>query len=213
MKVTELLKFQKLHFSGSISFAILAWSSKLMVDYDNMGPSLQLIRERFLNLLLSKLSRDFKLCGMSILRDFQRAIFPYCWTLESRGQVCWQSYMYCTCWYDLDPIQGQVHVAMTVSPLPELFLIIVFMKYLFGFWTQTVTEVLSALSMGRCGCHLLQSSSPCSSSRQHWSSADCLEDKREDSQNCSVLCCMPAYMTIVPSNMHTREQFLSWMLV
>jgi len=34
-----------------------------MVDYDNMGPSLQLVRAQFLN-FLSKLSRDFKLRGM-----------------------------------------------------------------------------------------------------------------------------------------------------
>jgi len=44
IKVTELLKFRKLHFSRSISFAILAWSSKLMVDYDIMGPNIQLVR-------------------------------------------------------------------------------------------------------------------------------------------------------------------------
>jgi len=78
IKVTELLKFRKLHFSRSISCAVLSCSSKLMVDYDSMGPSLQLVGYRFLNFLLSKLSRDFKLRGMSILHDFQRAIFPYC---------------------------------------------------------------------------------------------------------------------------------------
>ena len=33
-----------------------------MVDYDSMGPSLQLVGARFLNFLLSKLSCDFKLC-------------------------------------------------------------------------------------------------------------------------------------------------------
>ena len=47
-----------------------------MVDYDNMGPSLQLVGARFLNFLLSKLTRDFRLRGMSILQDFQMAIFP-----------------------------------------------------------------------------------------------------------------------------------------
>jgi len=40
VKVTQLQKFRKLHFSKSISSTILVWSSKLMVDYDNMGPSL-----------------------------------------------------------------------------------------------------------------------------------------------------------------------------
>jgi len=37
-KVTELLKFRILHFSRSISSAILACSSKLMADFDDMGP-------------------------------------------------------------------------------------------------------------------------------------------------------------------------------
>jgi len=60
-----------------------------MVDYDNMGPSLQVVGVNFLNLILSKLSHDFKLSGMSILQDFQRAIFPYCLMLESHGRVCW----------------------------------------------------------------------------------------------------------------------------
>jgi len=45
-----------------------------MVDYDNMGPILQLVGARFLNFLVSMLSRDFKLRGMSTLKDFQRAI-------------------------------------------------------------------------------------------------------------------------------------------
>jgi len=60
-----------------------------MVDYDNMAPSLQRIGVRFLNSLLSKLSRDFKVCGMSILQDFQSSIFPCCLRLESHGWVCW----------------------------------------------------------------------------------------------------------------------------
>jgi len=88
IKVTELLKFRKLHFSSCIFSAILAWSSKLMVDYDNMGPSLQLVGARFLNFLLSQLSCDFRHRRMSILQDFKRAIFPYCLRLESHGRVC-----------------------------------------------------------------------------------------------------------------------------
>ena len=44
VKVMGLLKFLKLQFSRSISSAILAWSSKVMVDHDSMGPSLQLVR-------------------------------------------------------------------------------------------------------------------------------------------------------------------------
>jgi len=45
VNVTGLVKFQKLHFSRSISSATLAWSSKVMVDDDSTGPtgSLQLV--------------------------------------------------------------------------------------------------------------------------------------------------------------------------
>ena len=60
-----------------------------MVDYDNMEPSLQLVGARFFNFFLSKLSHDFKLCGMSILQDFHGAIFPCCLRLESHGWLCW----------------------------------------------------------------------------------------------------------------------------
>ena len=48
IKVTELLKFRKLHFSRSLSSSILVWSSKLMVDCDSMGPSLYLSEPDFL---------------------------------------------------------------------------------------------------------------------------------------------------------------------
>jgi len=81
IKVTKLLKFQKLLFFRSISSAILVCSWKLMVDDGSMGFSLQLFGVWFLNFLVSVLSRDFKLYGMSILQDFQSAIFPYCLTL------------------------------------------------------------------------------------------------------------------------------------
>jgi len=66
IKVTELLKFQQLHFSTSISFAVLAWSSKLMVDYDSMGPSLQLFGTRFLDFSPSWRSRDLEVRKMLI---------------------------------------------------------------------------------------------------------------------------------------------------
>jgi len=56
VKVTELPKLRKLHFSRSISSAVLAWNSKLMVGGDSMGPGLQLVGARFLNFLLGKLS-------------------------------------------------------------------------------------------------------------------------------------------------------------
>jgi len=47
-----------------------------MVDYDEVEPSLQLVGARFLNFLLSKLSRDFRLHGMSLLQVVQGPYFP-----------------------------------------------------------------------------------------------------------------------------------------
>jgi len=41
-----------------------------MVDRDSMGASLQLVRARFSDFLLRKLSHEFKLCAMSILHEF-----------------------------------------------------------------------------------------------------------------------------------------------
>ena len=75
VKVTVLPKLQKVHFSRSISSAVLAWSSKLMVGGHSMGPGLQLVGARFLNFLLGKLSGQFKLRRMSIFHDIQTAIF------------------------------------------------------------------------------------------------------------------------------------------
>ena len=59
VKVTELPKLQKVHFSRSTSSAILAWSSKLMIGGHSMGPGLQLVGARFMNSHLGKLSREF----------------------------------------------------------------------------------------------------------------------------------------------------------
>jgi len=75
VKVTELPKLRKLHFSRSISSVVLEWSSKLVVDGDSMGPGLQLVGVRFLNFLLGKLSQEFKLRPMSIFHEIQMAIF------------------------------------------------------------------------------------------------------------------------------------------
>ena len=75
VKVTELPKLRKVHFSRSFSSAISAWSSKLMVGGHNMGPGLQLVGARFLNFLPGKLSREFKLCPMSIFHDIPMAVF------------------------------------------------------------------------------------------------------------------------------------------
>ena len=69
VKVAELMKFQKLHFSRSVSYAIFAWSSKLMVDGDSMGTELQHIGAQFWNFLVGKLSREFKVRPLSIFDD------------------------------------------------------------------------------------------------------------------------------------------------
>jgi len=75
--------------SRDISSAILAGSSKLVVGNDCMGPSLQLVRARFSNFILRKLSHELKLHEVSILHELQMAIFPYCLTVESHGWACW----------------------------------------------------------------------------------------------------------------------------
>jgi len=94
-----------------------------------------LLEPDFLNVHLSKLSYNFKLRRMSTLQDFQGAIFLCCLRLESHGWVCW------ACWYDLDPIQGQGHTAMTISPLqgPLLKLLLVLLTCL----TSGITNILS----------------------------------------------------------------------
>jgi len=86
VKVTELPKLR--NFSRSISSAGFAWSSKLMVDGHSMGPGLQCFGARFLNFLLGKLAREFKLRLVSIFHEIQMATFRSCVTLQSHGWVC-----------------------------------------------------------------------------------------------------------------------------
>ena len=43
VKVTELPKLRKLHFSRSIFSSVFAWSSKVMIGDDSTGPGLQLV--------------------------------------------------------------------------------------------------------------------------------------------------------------------------
>jgi len=52
---------------------------------DSMRLGLQLVGARFSKFLLGKLSREFKLRGMSIFHEIQMAIFRYCVTLQSDG--------------------------------------------------------------------------------------------------------------------------------
>ena len=77
VKVMELLKFRKSHYSRSISSTILAWISKLMIDHDSTVPGLQLVWARFSNFLLEKLSREFKFRAMSTFHEIRMAIFLY----------------------------------------------------------------------------------------------------------------------------------------
>jgi len=60
-----------------------------MVGGDSMGPALQLVGARFLDFLLGKLSREFKLRRMSLFHEIQMAIFRYCVMLQSHGWVRW----------------------------------------------------------------------------------------------------------------------------
>jgi len=51
VKFKRLRKFRKLHYSRSISSVVVEWSSKLVVDHDTIGPSLQLVWARFSSFL------------------------------------------------------------------------------------------------------------------------------------------------------------------
>jgi len=64
-----------MYISTYISSATFAWSSKLTVDIDSMGPGLQRLGGQFSNFLLGKVSLEFKLHGMSIFHDIQMATY------------------------------------------------------------------------------------------------------------------------------------------
>jgi len=64
-----------MYISTYISSATFAWSSKLTVDIDSMGPGLQLLGGQFSNFLLRKVSLEFKVHGMSIFHDIQMATY------------------------------------------------------------------------------------------------------------------------------------------
>jgi len=96
---------RKSHFSRSISSAILAWSSKLMVDHDKTGPSLQLFGTRFLNFSTSWWSRDFEVHEMLISPE--STAFYLC---SGWGWCLWL-------WLHVGPNTPCMLAAMTVSPL------------------------------------------------------------------------------------------------
>ena len=96
----------------------------MMVNYNSMGPSLQLVRARFFNFLLSKLSSDFKLHGMSTLQDFKGPYFriALCSSHKVRyaGSPVSVVHADMTDLAGLHPIQGQSHGAMTAAPFQGL---------------------------------------------------------------------------------------------
>jgi len=102
VKVTELSKLQKLHFSTSISSAVLAWSSKLMVDGDSMGPGLQLFGAWFLNFLLEKLSWEFKL-RCRYFTKFKWLYFGSAWCYCNTGMLLVVHILYMLIWPWPDP--------------------------------------------------------------------------------------------------------------
>jgi len=91
VKVTGLLNVQKLHFSKSISSASLPRSSKLMVDYGGMGPSLQLVAARFLNFLLSSYHVISNFLQCRHYRTFKGQYFPIAWRYSHMGECAGSS--------------------------------------------------------------------------------------------------------------------------
>ena len=71
VKVTDHLNVRQL----PITARFYAWSSKLTVDVDSMGPGLQPVGARFSNFFLEKVSLQFILHGMSIFHDIQMATY------------------------------------------------------------------------------------------------------------------------------------------
>jgi len=70
-----------------------------------------LVGARFSNFLLGKLSRQFKLRGMSIFHEIQMAIFRYCVTLQSHGSACWCPT--CIVHVDMNLTRSKVKVKVT----------------------------------------------------------------------------------------------------
>jgi len=89
------LNFRKLHFSASIFSAILAWSSKRMVDYDSMGPRLHFIGARFLN--FSHMTSNFAKCWyhqnpLDFISSMPEKIAFWLWLqkLTTTSCACWR---------------------------------------------------------------------------------------------------------------------------
>jgi len=101
-----------MYISRYISSATFAWSSKLTVDIDSMGPHLQLLRGHFSNFLLGKVSTEFKLHGMSIFQDIQMATYfgtGWCYS----HMVGYAGSPTCTAYVDMTLTRSKVKVKVT----------------------------------------------------------------------------------------------------
>ena len=106
IKVTELLKFGKLHFSGFISSATLAWSSRLMVGYDNMRPTPSLSEPCFWISFSESYHVTSNFAECRYYRTFKGPYFPIA------SHMVGSPIMYYACWCDLDHGSGEGHISM-----------------------------------------------------------------------------------------------------
>ena len=123
-----------MYISTYISSATFAWSSKLMVDIDSMGPGLQLLGGQFSNFLLGKVSLEFKLHGMSIFRDIQMATYfgtGWCYShmvgyaAGLSGSILYLSSMACCGWMIICNYSLDDWVSVTVLDAILIILIII----------------------------------------------------------------------------------------
>ena len=78
VKVTGHLNFRQLPINVHFQLYLLRHfrvDLKTEVDIDSMGPGLQLLGGQFSNLLLGKVSLEFKVHGMSTFHDIQMATY------------------------------------------------------------------------------------------------------------------------------------------
>jgi len=79
VKVMELPKLRTLHFCRSVSSAVLAWSSNLMVDSDIMGPGLQLVGAQFSNFFSERYHESSNFAECRYFITFKQPYFRSAW--------------------------------------------------------------------------------------------------------------------------------------
>jgi len=118
-----------------------------------------------------------------------------------------------TCWY-CPEISWNNHIRTSLRmlrhPNAYIYATTTFRCCLIGLLFNSV-QVLEREALVTIGAHftdrkLFLSTIPLCSSRHHLSYDDCLEDKRENYQKCSVLCCVRQLCTMICTTAH--EQFL-----